>query len=227
MKVYLIEILRKGVDVRTEGLTWVLKKLLELNQNLETLQFPEFLDQGQINYLIKVAKLKNENFHINSIYNSLKIRPKTTTKYIFTNQVNKRNSTNILNSLPADLKSTFSHNFNDKSGSVLAHYKNLRGLGNNSLEDLYIKKTISDIKNNLSSEAQTETETLETQRSKDYDYLFQMKEILSANNLQIETLRKQEVKNFKKRYDSHRLINANQRITYDIVKAALFGNGVL
>ena len=59
-KEYYIEILKSGIDVRTEGLVWLVKRLIELNCELDDAMFPKFLDHSQIEYLLKVIKLINK-----------------------------------------------------------------------------------------------------------------------------------------------------------------------
>ena len=56
-KKYYLEILKNGYDVRYEGLTWVVKHLLEMDTNLEYHLFPKFLDHEQIDYLLNQSKL--------------------------------------------------------------------------------------------------------------------------------------------------------------------------
>jgi hypothetical protein len=75
-KNYYLEILKKGIDVRTEGVTWCLRRLLEINMYLDYTSFPEFLDKSQIEYLIKFSTLKVENHNLSLIYKALRARPK-------------------------------------------------------------------------------------------------------------------------------------------------------
>jgi len=51
---YYLEILFNGIDVRYEGLIWVVKRLVELNTTLDYSYFPKVLDNEQIDYLINV-----------------------------------------------------------------------------------------------------------------------------------------------------------------------------
>jgi hypothetical protein len=53
-KIYYLEILKKGIDVRGEGLIWLVKRLLELNTVMEYSMFPRFLDHNHVDYLLKV-----------------------------------------------------------------------------------------------------------------------------------------------------------------------------
>ena len=57
---YYFEILKKGIDVRQEGLSWVLQKLIELKAFIENSKFPKFLNSQQIDYLLTIAYKKHE-----------------------------------------------------------------------------------------------------------------------------------------------------------------------
>ena len=52
---YYFEILKKGIDVRQEGLSWVLQKLIELKAPIENSKFPKFLNPQQIDYLLTIT----------------------------------------------------------------------------------------------------------------------------------------------------------------------------
>ena len=57
---YYLDKLKKGVDTRAEGLSWIVKKLIELNVSIEPSLFPGFLDLEQIDFIIKISKLDFE-----------------------------------------------------------------------------------------------------------------------------------------------------------------------
>lgn len=57
---YYRSLLKEGNDTRKEGLIWIVKKLLELNDNLEYSMFPLFLSHEQIDFLISVSKKQIE-----------------------------------------------------------------------------------------------------------------------------------------------------------------------
>ena len=57
---YYFEIFKKGIDVRQEGLSWVLQKLIELKAFIENSKFPKFLNSQQIDYLLTIADKKHE-----------------------------------------------------------------------------------------------------------------------------------------------------------------------
>lgn len=55
---YYLDLLKKGYDVRDEGLIWVVKRLLEIETKLEYHHFPKFLDHNQIKYIIEIVLKK-------------------------------------------------------------------------------------------------------------------------------------------------------------------------
>ena len=64
---YYLDVLKKGYDVRDEGLIWVVKRLLEIQTKLEYHHFPKFLDHNQIKYIIEVANLSLEEAQLKII----------------------------------------------------------------------------------------------------------------------------------------------------------------
>ena len=55
-RLYYLNILKNGYDVRYEGLVWCVRHLIEMDTNLEYFHFPKFLNNEQIDYLISQAK---------------------------------------------------------------------------------------------------------------------------------------------------------------------------
>jgi hypothetical protein len=69
---YYTEILKKGIDVRSEGLCWIIRRLIELNGPYDYQSFPRFLENNQIDYIIKLAKKQTENIHYTIILKIMK-----------------------------------------------------------------------------------------------------------------------------------------------------------
>ena len=64
---YYLDLLKKGYDVRGEGLIWVVKRLLEIQTKLEYHHFPKFLDNNQIKYIIEMANISLEEIQLKTI----------------------------------------------------------------------------------------------------------------------------------------------------------------
>ena len=71
---YYLNILKKGTDTRTEGLSWVVKRLMELNIPIDISIFPGYLDQEQIDYIIQISKLGFEQAQLKQILEALRNR---------------------------------------------------------------------------------------------------------------------------------------------------------
>ena len=66
-RIYYLDLLKKGYDVRGEGLIWVVKRLLEIQTKLEYHHFPKFLDNNHIKYIIEMANLSLEETQLKTI----------------------------------------------------------------------------------------------------------------------------------------------------------------
>jgi len=71
---YYLNILKKGIDTRMEGLSWVVKRLIELNVPIDSTIFPGFLDQEQIDYIIQISKYGYEITQLKIILDNLRER---------------------------------------------------------------------------------------------------------------------------------------------------------
>ena len=104
-KKYYLDILKKGNDIRNEGLSWVIKRLIELKVNLKEIIFPPFLDNEQIEFLINISKLSFERNQLKLILNTLKRRQKIDRSnsvnniYDFHEKKNKENICKYINEM--------------------------------------------------------------------------------------------------------------------------------
>ena len=64
MKNYYLDILKKSIDIREEGLIWVIRRLLRINYKPKKLDFPEFIDEKTYKYIIQISNLKNKLYDI-------------------------------------------------------------------------------------------------------------------------------------------------------------------
>lgn len=56
IKDYYLDILKIGLDVRKDGLMWVILRLLEINTSISKESFPKFLTKREVNYLLSISK---------------------------------------------------------------------------------------------------------------------------------------------------------------------------
>ena len=76
LSTYYYQILKKGIDVRHSGLTWVIVKLLELGAFVDKPHFPSFLNEEQILYLMKVGTKTYELSEYVKLFQILKKKQK-------------------------------------------------------------------------------------------------------------------------------------------------------
>ena len=77
LSTYYYQILKKGIDVRNSGLTWVIVKLLELGAFVDKPHFPSFLNDEQILYLMKIGTKTYELSEYIKLFQILKKKQKT------------------------------------------------------------------------------------------------------------------------------------------------------
>ena len=76
LSTYYYQILKKGIDVRHNGLTWVIVKLLELGAFVDKPHFPSFLNSEQILYLMKTGTKTYELSELVKLFQILKKKQK-------------------------------------------------------------------------------------------------------------------------------------------------------
>ena len=88
---YYLRKLKKGEDTRKEGLIWIILKLKELKANIEPILFPEYLDEEQVEYLIKISNLIFESNQLRIIFKTFKEQEQT----FLNGKYNKMKNNNI------------------------------------------------------------------------------------------------------------------------------------
>ena len=73
---YYYQILKNGIDVRRNGLSWVVVKLMELRAYVDSHYFPLFLDEEEINYLLRVGVKIHELSELIKLFQILKEKQK-------------------------------------------------------------------------------------------------------------------------------------------------------
>ena len=77
LSTYYYQILKKGIDVRHNGLTWVIVKLLELGAFIDKPHFPPFLNDDQTLYLMRIGTKTYELSEFIKLFQILKKKQKT------------------------------------------------------------------------------------------------------------------------------------------------------
>ncbi len=146
-KKYYLDILKKGSDTRNEGLSWVIKRLLELKVNLDKSMFPYFLDNEQIDYLINISKLSFERSQLKLMLNTLKHRHKKNRSdgNININNFNeKRHEDNVINYIKGNLDpNIFSNKIIEQMQKLYVKYEDsTRNIITKKLEENEIKRIV-------------------------------------------------------------------------------------
>ena len=153
-KKYYLDILKKGTDTRNEGLTWIVKRLIELKVNIDPNMFPSFLDNEQIEYIINISKLGFEKSQLKLILNVLKHRNRKTNSQNFIHIYNfseKKNGVNIRNFIKEKFKREFfSNKFIEQMGNLyLKHEDFTKIIFEKKVEDNIIKNIVHENKTKL------------------------------------------------------------------------------
>lgn len=69
---YYLDLLMKGIDVRNEGLCWIIRRLIELNAKFDANSFPKFLEASQVEYIISLSQKQIEAIQLKIILKVLK-----------------------------------------------------------------------------------------------------------------------------------------------------------
>ena len=153
-KTYYMDILKKGEDIRRDGLLWVVKNLIELKINLEYQHFPKYLTHEQIDYLKNLAIIILEENELKIIISILKKRQ---SNEIINDNIQRMN---LVDSLMKDKDNNTNSSFNKKEGNELIKrfykiYKNnqkaLKFNLDKNEEDIKIKNILIQIKKGLYS----------------------------------------------------------------------------
>ena len=132
---YYLDKLKKGEDTRKEGLTWIIKKLMELNANIESNAFPGYLDKEQIEYLIKISQLDFELHQLRIIIKTFKDKKKD----FFNNKTGKNNKINKIREKIKSLKLKKVQNVNNSLAGDINFEIDFKSCFNQFLKEKGIK----------------------------------------------------------------------------------------
>ena len=165
-KEYYLDILKKGYDVRDNGLVWCIKHLLELQSDLEYSHFPKFLNHQQCDYLIeqanialeisqlkiiiKVLKNKNEKSNVEkkfAFFNQMYLNAKKNKNLRKKNRIQEeiemlRKKNNLLTKTDIHLNKVFNNLFN-------SHKDAFKLQNDKKMEELKIENITNDLKETL------------------------------------------------------------------------------
>ena len=234
-KEYYLDILKKGYDVRKEGLVWCVKHLLELQTDLEYYHFPKFLNHQECDYLIeqgnilleimqlkiiiKVMKEKNEKSNIDKkfeYFNKMAIVAKNTKhhrKSLLQEEIeNLKKEKNNITKTDKHLNKIFNK-------VLMKHKETFKFLNDKKLEDLKIENITKDLKETLLEKAGNFGENFEELNSvlnmiesdiktKNYlENIITLRSRLDFLQKKSNQIKENQLKLFKTRLDNNKRIN--------------------
>ena len=236
---------------RYDGLSWIVRRLLELNLILEPFHFPKFLSQNHIDYLTKLSKLQIESNQLKIIFKSLKQRRinrkekesmelLARTSEISIHPATKRSS--IYYTLPSAVRMSINFKKKDFSSRTVNNFdriihkyeKFIKNVNEKREEELQIKQIVSTLKEKILEYAQND-KVFENEKDnfivkfflgdeKEKDYIEEMvylRDRIEILENNISVMMKEEQKNFKIKNQKFR-----NNIQYNLINSALFGNGI-
>lgn len=247
---YNFDILKKGIDVRRDGIVWVVVRLIELKAYIEYSKFPKFLTPDQIEFILLIAYKQHELSELIQLFQVLKKKQKEMRD---SHQHEKTSSTNLKLTEP---NSHYQKNFKDDSddklfshsnyGSCLneiyAKYENVINIClNETSEDQYIKSIARElhdkiVKSYTNENSNEGSDTLyflpgslaeffnESNKFRQYfDDIYYLNTQISKKEIEMKEIKKNQMKKFKKESEMRAVRNS---IEHEMTFAALFGNGI-
>ena len=248
-KTYYLDILKKGVDLRKDGLLWVVKNLIELQVNLEYQHFPKHFTHEQIDFLKNLAFINLEENELKIIISVLKKRQSNERmndnikrmNLLDALMTNRKSIGNNNNKLIKNKRSEIEIELTKRFNKIYQNNENaLRITLDKNEEDIKIKNiliqikkglyTIDDInqkKNNFINDNKNSILDAFMGKTKDKD-LFNL--ILSIRNRlnELDYIKKNMIQKEKENYlDSIKVIGhnpyANKESIKEIIRKSLFG----
>ena len=241
-KTYYLDILKKGVDIRKDGLLWVVKNLIELQVNLEYQHFPKHFTHEQIDFLKNLAFINLEENELKIIISVLKkrqsnermndnIKRMNLVDALMTNRKSSGNNNKLIKIERSEIEIELTKRFNKIYHN---NEKALRITLDKNEEDIKIKNiliqikkglyTIDDInhkKNNFINDNKNSILDAFMGKTKDKD-LFSL--ILSIRNrlYELDNIKRNMIQKEKENYlDSIKAIGQNQYVNKESIKETI------
>ena len=212
---YYYQILKKGFDVRRNGLIWVIIKLMELNAFIDYSHFPSFLDVEQINYLMKMGAKVYEVKELIKLFQLLKNKEKMIKEgYIIENKNKEKEEKNEkLNEIKKNNNNKIGDNYVEYLEGVQRKYEgDVVFTLNDDIEEKNINKTYHYLKDVILNKDHKIMETyyipgsLSEYFSKDekfreyFDDVYYLNEEISKRQREIKREREKELKYYRNKF---------------------------
>ena len=236
-----------GIDVRSEGVVWIVKRLLEIRASINYSNFPRFLDNDQIEYISDVAKneieLNQLKIELTSIKNKRKLERlknsnlvkqptleknplATDSTFYKTNQINsKKRKMRISRSAKTlELLGQLEMKISSQSETLEAKKKEERKI--NDLVDK-VSKFCDDEGKQDANRLFKKLFGNDGENQELLDKITQLRDKIKAMEMRLVDRKEEAKKHFKKRFQNFKMLNKKYNAQYDLIQAALFGNNTV
>ena len=213
---YYYQILKKGIDVRRNGLSWVIIKLMELNAFIDYNHFPNFLDIHQMNYLMRIGAKIYEVKELIKLFQLLKNKEKVIKERYYIEDRNKEKIEKIekLNLIKKLNNNKIGNNYAEFLGQIQQKYDNAVNFNiDEEIEDKQINKTSKYLKDIILYDKKMELYfipgSLAEYFSKDkkfrqyFDDVYYLNEEINKRQRDINKDREIELKYYRNKYKNH------------------------
>ena len=235
---YYYQILRKGIDVRKSGLSWVIVKLMELNAFIDKHHFPNFLDDEQMEYILKVGVRTFELNELIKLFQLLKERQKKLKDKHIKEDKDKEDQKNYeriekIKAKHKNEKYTIGDDYMDYIGEIQRKYENVIQIClNEKTEEENICKISCGIKKQILSMNNEEISEIKNKKlykmyfipgslaeyfSKDkrfrqyFDDIYYLNEEINERKIKLKELKDREFQKYKTRAEI-RFFNKNKKL---------------
>lgn len=213
---YLYNILKIGIDVRSEGLVWIVSSLLEMNCNIDYNMFPRYLKREHIDYVIVLGKYYVIFNQTKIIYQHLKRREKISKEELLKekNTIINSNGEIKLNISNKDVIINAKKSIEKSLDDMITYYKTelIKVIKKNNYNDYIINEESQILKHKSIVEFNKNKHELKC-----------IKEIYEDLIIKIKEMKITEMNRFKLEYDGIKDLNQNNKIEYDLMFCGLFG----
>ena len=177
---YYYQILKKGIDVRHTGLTWVIVRLLELGAFIDKHHFPTFLNDEQVCYLMKIGTKTYELSEFVKLFQILKKKQKNLREKHIKDNIDKEKKVkdeqfNKIKEFNKNKKFQIGNDYMEYIEEIQRKYENVINVClNENKEEANIAKISHDLKHYILHDRENENNlnNIKIGKSKKLDLLF-------------------------------------------------------
>ena len=248
MRQYYFDILKNGIDVRRNGLNWVIIELINLKSIIEKSNFPVFLTDSQIDYLLTISYKQYDLSELIKLFQILKEKQKSF-REDFIKQENKnkeKQKKQFIQKRNSVRKS--GGDFTQFIEEIAKQYENVINIClNETKEEKYINEISDKLKKDiLNIYKDEEEENLNNKKevnelyflpgslaeffNKNQKFRIYFDDIVYLNSeiikreKELKELRENQIKNFKANLREEK--SKKESMENQLIFSALFGNGI-